>query len=110
MPSRLPARAGRPPAVSRIWTIVETVYDNIHAALWAVLCALVLYGIVVVMPTLPAMRARMEQQRLAEISAESRYYCEKWGMPAGSHRHMLCVLDLEKIRANVEHRMALDNF
>lgn len=104
------ARPARPRAVSRIWTFVEAVYDNVHTALWATLCAFVLYGIAFVLPSLPAMRANMEQQRQAEIAAESRHYCEKWGMPAGSPRHMLCVLDLQKIRTNVEHRLAPDNF
>ena len=109
-PSRWPAQVGGPLAVSRIRMIVETVYHNIHAALWATLCVSVLYGIVFILPALPAMHARMEQQRLAEIAAESRHYCEKWGMPAGTHRNVLCTLDLQTIRANVERRMALDDF
>ncbi len=100
----------RPLAMSKIRTIVEAAYDNVHAALWAALCVFVLYAIVFAIPGIPAARARMESQRLAEITAESRFYCEKWGIPAGTHRHVLCTLDLQKIRANVIRRIDLDDF
>jgi hypothetical protein len=96
--------------MSKTWTIVQIVYDNIHAALWAALCVFVLYFIVVVVPGMPAARARFEHHRLQEISAESRSFCEKWGMPAGTPRHETCVHDLYTIRANVEKRIADDSF
>ena len=32
------------------------------------------------------------------------------GMPAGSQRHVLCTLDLQAIRANVERRIGRDDF
>lgn len=100
----------RPPAASKIRTIVEAAYDNVHAALWATLCVFTLYTIVFVVPGIPAARARMERARLSEIAAENRFYCEKWGMPAGTHRHVLCTLDLQQIRASVERRIGLDDF
>ena len=96
--------------MSKIRRIVETIYDNVHAALWAILCVYVLYTAVFVMPGIPAARARLEGQRLSEIAAENRFYCEKWGMPVGTHKQVLCTLDLQTIRANVERRMNLDNF
>jgi hypothetical protein len=96
--------------MSKTWTMVHAVYDNIHAALWAALCVFVLYFIAVVAPGLPAARALFEHQRLQEISAESRNYCEKWGMPTGTFRHETCVHDLITIRANVEKRIVDDSF
>jgi hypothetical protein len=44
-------------------------------------------------------RAEMERQQAAEIAAENRRYCEKWGMRAGTRKHVPCTLDLDKIRA-----------
>ena len=96
--------------MNKIWVIVETAYDNVHSALWAALCAFILYTLVVVIPGLPAARAEMQRQQVAEIAAENQIYCEKWGMPAGTHRHVLCTLDLQKIRANAERRNDPDIF
>jgi hypothetical protein len=96
--------------MSRTWTIIQIVYDNIHAALWAALLVSVLYFTVVVAPGMPAARALFEYHRLQDISAESHSYCEKWGMPAGTPRHETCVHDLHAIRANVEKRIADDSF
>ena len=96
--------------MNKIWVIVETAYDNVHAALWAALCAFILYTVVVVIPGIPATRAQMQRQQAAEIAAENRFYCERWGMPAGSHRYLLCTFDLQKIRANVERRDDPDVF
>jgi hypothetical protein len=41
-----------------------------------------------------------------EISQENKRYCEKWGMPAGTHEHIICTMDLDAIRAEVEWRIA----
>lgn len=96
--------------MKRNWPIVEAAYDNIHAALWAILIVFTLYTVIFILPGLPAARARLERQRLAEIAAESRFYCEKWGMPVGSQREVLCMLDLQEIRTNVERRIDRDDF
>jgi hypothetical protein len=88
---------------------VRVIYDEVHAALWAGHCVGLLYFVTVVAPALPAARANMERQRMQEIAAESHAYCEKWGMPAGTHRHVLCVLDLQAIRTKVEQREAADS-
>jgi hypothetical protein len=44
-------------------------------------------------------RAQAEQQQAAEIAAENRALCEKWGMRAGTREHVTCTLDLDEIRA-----------
>jgi len=90
------------------WTIIHWIYDNVHAALWAVLAALIV-TIIVGLPRILENRAIAEQRRAAEISNENRYYCEKWGMPAGTDKHASCVLDLQEIRAKEEQRIANDN-
>jgi hypothetical protein len=50
--------------------------------------------------------SRAEAKRALEISQENKRYCEKWGMPAGTHEHIICTMDLDAIRAEVEWRIA----
>ena len=49
-----------------------------------------------------------EDQRVRDIAAENEAYCEKWGMRAGSHEFMVCMLDVQEIRARDEQRIADD--
>lgn len=90
----------------KTWTIIHRVYDNVHAALWAVLCAAVVMFLTVVAPQIPKLQAAAEAKRLLEVAAENRHYCENWGMPAGSAKHAQCVLDLQALRAKTEQRIA----
>ena len=92
------------------WTIIGLVYDNVHAALWTALCLSLLYFAFVVAPALTAAHERLRRQRLREIGEESKTYCEKWGMVAGTARHLQCTLDLQIIRARVEQRLAEDSW
>lgn len=89
--------------------IIHHLYDNVHAALWAIACAFVLYFVFVVAPRIPAARARFEAARLSEIAAEDRRYCEKWGMPARTAHYIECTIDLRTIRANATRRMTDDS-
>jgi hypothetical protein len=87
------------------WTIIHRVYDTVHAALWALGIA----GAVFLLLHIPQMRdarAIAEAQRAQEISQENKFYCEKWGMRAGSHEHLICTMDLDHIRQQVEQRIA----
>lgn len=94
----------------RGWSIFSNVYDVTHAGLWALLCAFALYFCVLIAPGLPAARAKFERERVLEIAAESRAYCEKWGMQEGTDLHEQCTVDLQAIRAKVEQRIAADAF
>jgi hypothetical protein len=90
------------------WTVIHRVHDTVHMALWAVLVA----GTVFLLLHIPQMRdarARAEAQRKLEISQENKLYCEKWGMRAGTHEHVICTMDLDVIRAKVEQRLADDS-
>ena len=89
---------------------VNRIYDNVHAALWAALLVFVLYFAVFVAPKLPEARARAESQRVLEISVEHNFYCEKWGMRAGTLAHTQCMLDLQAFRAKVEQRITDTDF
>jgi hypothetical protein len=96
----------RVPLLSRnAWTIIHRVYDTVHAALWALAIA----GTVFLLLHIPQMRdarAIAEAQRAQEVSQENKFYCEKWGMRAGTHEHLICMMDLDAIRAKVEQRIA----
>jgi hypothetical protein len=89
------------------WAIIRSVSSNIHTALWALLIS----GTVWLLLHLPQMRdarARAEAQRVQEVSEENKLYCQKWGMPARSHEHVICTMDLDHIRKDVEQRIAND--
>jgi hypothetical protein len=91
------------------WTIFHQIYDTVPMALWAPLVT----GTVFLLLHIPQMRdarAIAEAQRALEISWENKLYCEKWGMRAGTHEHIICTMDLNAIRAKVEQRIADDSF
>ena len=96
----------RVPLLSRnAWAIIRRVYDTVHDALWALLLA----GTVFLLLHIPQMRdarAIAEAKRMQEIAEQNKFYCQKWGMPAGSHEHLICTMDLDHIRQEVEQRIA----
>jgi hypothetical protein len=47
-----------------------------------------------------------EQARLNDMADESRALCEKWGMPAGSAKHLTCIGDIQAVRERHEKRIA----
>jgi hypothetical protein len=50
-----------------------------------------------------------EQARLNDMADESRALCEKWGMPAGSAKHLACVGDIANVRERQTKRIAEDS-
>jgi hypothetical protein len=90
------------------WTIIHQIYDTLHMALWALGIAWVMF-LLLHIPQMRDARAIAEAQRVLEISQENKLYCEKWGMPAGTHEHITCTMDLDAIRAKVEQRIAEDS-
>ena len=83
------------------WAVINNIYHTLHAALWALLIA----GSVVLLLHIPEMRkgrAIAEARRLQDVSEQNRFYCEKWGMPARSHEHVICAMDLDRIRKETE--------
>ena len=93
-------------AGSRIKPFVVIVYDNVHMALWATLLAALIFLGAFGIPAMSAGRARYEAARAHQIEAEDAFYCRKWGMGAGSGKHLLCMTDLQQFRRGVEKRLA----
>jgi hypothetical protein len=86
-------------------SVIRSVYHVVHVALWAVGVAMVTYLLL----HLPEMRdgmARAEARRIQEILHENSHYCEKWGMRAGTHEHVICMMDLHDIREKIEREMS----
>jgi hypothetical protein len=52
-------------------------------------------------------RDAARERMLEEIRMESQAFCEKFGMPVGTERHLQCVFELGKIRANEDQRTGL---
>jgi hypothetical protein len=85
-------------------SIIHRIYHSVHAILWALLVALVA-TMVINIPRMLKERAIAEHARAVEIANESRAFCEKWGMPAGTDQHASCVRDLHEIRAREDRRV-----
>jgi hypothetical protein len=88
--------------------MIRRVYDTVHMALWALLVAGAAF-LLLHIPQMRDARAIAEAKRALEISQENNRYCEKWGMPAGTHEHIICTMDLDAIRAEVERRLVEEN-
>jgi len=89
------------------WATIRRIYDIAHAALWALAVATVV-NMIINIPQISEARRRAELQRVQEISEENRFYCTKWGLRANTHEHLICMMDLDAIRAKVEQRISED--
>jgi hypothetical protein len=89
--------------------LLSWIYDEVHAALWAILLAFISYFIIFVVPKIPEARDRAEMRRAQEISAEHEWYCNRWGMGPRTEMHNQCLADLQQFRATVEKRIVDDS-
>jgi hypothetical protein len=89
------------------WDMIRRVRDTVHMALWALLVAGAVFLLLI--PQMRDARAIADAKRALEISQENKRYCEKWGMPSGTHEHIICTMDLDAIRAEVERRIVEEN-
>ena len=92
-----------------IWATVRPVYDTVESALWAGLITFVLFFIVTVAPHLTENQARQEAMRLHAEAAEYDAYCERLGTHLGTRAHAMCVLELQKFRAEIVQKYANAN-
>ena len=90
------------------WANIRRIYNVVHMALWALLAVWVAI-VIVNIPRLQEARAAIERQRAQQIFEENRFYCEKWGLRPTRHEHVICTMDLNDIRAQVEQRLAEDS-
>jgi hypothetical protein len=79
--------------------------EVLRMAFWGVCGALAVVAVAMIQKA-PQARAAAERQVAAEVAAENRAYCEKWGMRAGTREHVTCTLDLDEIRARQAKRLA----
>jgi hypothetical protein len=84
--------------------MLSAIYEWGNRAAWiaaAVTAILFFYAVIYAFPI--ARLAALQQARdVAE--EENRAFCEKHGMPFGTHEHTLCAEDLMDIRANERQR------
>ena len=84
------------------------IYMAVERALWALGPALLLLMLLGHLSTQPA-RQQAETELAMQIASENKRFCEKWGMPAGSPEHVICVRDLIGVRADTEQRIRDEN-
>lgn len=76
-------------------------WRRINAALWA-LAPLLLLAFALGVSSVIAGRSRDEAANARAVAAENHWYCAKWGLPAGTPEHAVCVRDLVNIRSRIE--------
>ena len=86
--------------------LVQSIYDNVHLALWATLAAFVAFFLAFIAPRLPEAAARAEALRIQEIAQENEGYCAKWQMGLGTKMHERCISDLQELRWKIQGRLA----
>jgi hypothetical protein len=91
-----------------ILTLVQSIYDHVHLALWATLAAFVALFLAFIAPRLPEAAARAEALRIHEITQENEGYCAKWQMGLGTKMHDQCISDLQELRWKIQDRLATD--
>ncbi len=87
------------------WAVIHRVHNELNVALLAVGVAGTVY-VLLLIPEMQDARARADAQLAQQISDENKSYCVKWGMPAGTHEHVICTMDLVRIRQETEERIA----
>jgi hypothetical protein len=87
-------------------TLVQSIYDHVHLALWATLAAFVAFFLAFTAPRLPEATARAEALRIQEIAQENEGYCAKWQMGLGTKMHDQCTSDLQELRWKIQDRLA----
>jgi hypothetical protein len=103
-PGSLPLRS------NKVRELIGHVYDNVHAALWATLLAVVIYLGIFVMPMLPSIREQYQRARAQEIAAENALYCNKLNVKVGTQAYNECLLVLGDFRLKVEQRISSENY
>jgi hypothetical protein len=86
-------------------SVIRRGYHVVHAAFWAVGVAMAAYLLL----QLPQMRDSVtaaEAKRTQDVLNENNRYCEKWGMRARTHEHVICMMDLHDIREKIEREVA----
>ena len=86
-------------------SLIQKIYDDVHAALWAILVAFVLWFWVVVVPTLPQIHTRAEMLHDHEIATEQDVVCGKLGMGLQTTMYRNCISNLEEYRAAMQRRI-----
>jgi hypothetical protein len=87
-------------------TLVQSIYDYVHLALWATLAAFVVFFLAFIAPRLPEAATRAEALRIQEIAQENEGYCAKWQMGLGTKMHDQCISDLQELRWKAQNRFA----
>ena len=92
-------------------TTVPISRDEKKTALLIVGIALVLIGagLVFIEHRSAPIRAAAAQALAAELTAESKAFCEKYGIRLGTPAHTSCVADVQAIRDNQAERLNRDH-
>ena len=91
---------------SRLIKFVVRAYNEVELALWASLVAFVIFFCAFILPGMPAGIEKAQRERDREVAEENIAYCTKWGKESGTHEHVLCTIDLQELRANIQKRLA----
>jgi hypothetical protein len=80
-------------------------YDWGNRAAWVAAALSLPFFLYVTVYAAPAARLVAQQQEREAIERENIAFCEKHGMPVGTHQYALCAEDLMDIRAKQNRRI-----
>jgi hypothetical protein len=87
------------------WRLLIRLYDEVEAALWALLVTSVIFIGAFVVPRLPDIWANIPEARTKEIAADVRHYCKALRIKIGMDDYSRCVLLLGEFRQKIEERV-----
>jgi hypothetical protein len=87
-------------------TLVQSIYDHVHLALWATLAGFVAFLLAFTAARLLEAAARGEALRIQEVAQENEGYGAKWQMGIGTKMHDQCISDLQELRRKIQDRLA----
>lgn len=96
-------------ASEKTLVLVRKIYNEVHAALWALAIVSALYALTIVVPRLPAARAEAEWRHAQDVMAENESCCAKLHMGPGTALHDQCMKNVGEFRQKVEQRMVEDS-
>jgi hypothetical protein len=90
-----------PSVVHAIVCALPGIADDAVASL---LIACAVWLAVQIAPRLAALHVDVEAMQAQAVATENGAFCDKWGVFAGSQNHVICMHDLEGIRAAEQAR------
>jgi hypothetical protein len=83
-------------------------YEWGDCLMWSLAVLSVPFWLYVVAYAVPEAKMVAQQQQQDDTWRENRFFCERYGMPAGTPEHIRCIKDLTGIRTQERRRVGAE--